>query len=437
MSATLPPLPGSMLKQASDAGLDSAPSAAVPTSSAGNLLPPAKAQAYIAIFEDALDQLAVLGDITPEVMKTDNKQLSEKITKILFEQRSLQERYQDLLAEQEQQRAQPNKTKLKEIQSAISDVSSQLQANAQSLARHLKTHPSVAQNLLKIQQERSSLQALLARTIRELRDYRFDSLVWTVEEEYKKRNTLQHTINRHVHAWCHLRNRILENDASDMLKELQRELANEKRLIQDEINDRNQVIQQLKDTIQEINALTASEQKYIKKEVKAHENSVKLQCQEKESSLHRDRELLLKKIEQERLAHDKIVDFLARQRESLEKEIQEWMTKYEEDTEAKAAELEALKQKRAQDLDKFEELVAAYESLEKTVDEDKQIRAKEAEEARLLAAQDAAATKIQRWYRKRKQMRAAQNAAKAPAKQGKGKGGKGGKGAKGGKGKKK
>ena len=38
-------------------------------------LPPGKAQSYIAIFEDALEQLSVLGDITPEVMKTDNKQV--------------------------------------------------------------------------------------------------------------------------------------------------------------------------------------------------------------------------------------------------------------------------------------------------------------------------------------------------------------------------
>jgi hypothetical protein len=38
-------------------------------------LPPGKAQSYNAIFEDALEQLSVLGDITPEVMKTDNKQV--------------------------------------------------------------------------------------------------------------------------------------------------------------------------------------------------------------------------------------------------------------------------------------------------------------------------------------------------------------------------
>lgn len=36
-------------------------------------LPAAKANAYIAIFEDALEQLQVLSDILPEQMKTDNK----------------------------------------------------------------------------------------------------------------------------------------------------------------------------------------------------------------------------------------------------------------------------------------------------------------------------------------------------------------------------
>ena len=39
------------------------------------ILHPGRAQSYIAIFEDALEQLSVLGDITPEAMKTDNKQV--------------------------------------------------------------------------------------------------------------------------------------------------------------------------------------------------------------------------------------------------------------------------------------------------------------------------------------------------------------------------
>ncbi|KAH6584010.1 hypothetical protein BASA61_007772 [Batrachochytrium salamandrivorans] len=408
MSTPLPPLPSLPGRRRSHVLHDipnDIPDISVPTAtgapaSFGNRLSATKAQAYISIFEDALDQLAVLGDITPEALKTDNKQLSEKISRILFEQRTLQEKYQELLLEQNQYHSPANKLKLKDNQVVMAEVRN-------SYNQIHKAHPSVAQNLLKIQQERSALQSLLSRSIRELRNGRFDSLASTVEDEYKKRNTLQHTIDR-------------ENDASDMLKELQLELANEKKLIQDEISDRNQVIQQLKDTIQEINALTASEQKYIKKEVKAHENSVRLQCTKKETELCEAKLLLQKRLDQEQLAHDKIVDFLGHQRRDLEGEIQKWMIKYEEDTEAKAAELEALKLQRSQDLDRFEELAVSYEALEKMVDEDKLASAKEAEDLRLQQAYSTASIKIQRWYRKRKEQRALLMAAKAPTKSGKG-----------------
>jgi hypothetical protein len=37
------------------------------TTSVVHLLPPSKAQAYTAIFEDAWEQLAVLGDIAPDL----------------------------------------------------------------------------------------------------------------------------------------------------------------------------------------------------------------------------------------------------------------------------------------------------------------------------------------------------------------------------------
>jgi hypothetical protein len=185
-----------------------------------------------------------------------------------------------------------------------------------------------------------------------------------------------------------------------MLRELHRELANEKRLIQEEMNDRSNVIQQLKDTIQEINSLTVSEQKYIKKEVKAHEQSVKLNCQHREAALKAQQSLLKKKIEQEQKAHEKIIVYLSDQRKVLESQIQEWMDKYETDIEAKTNELELLKQQRTRDIDKFEEMVTMYETLERIVDEDKALKAKDAEEKTRLAAKARAALVIQKWYRK-------------------------------------
>jgi hypothetical protein len=143
----------------------------------------------------------------------------------------LTERQTSLQNERDLAKNNTNETKYKEIQSGLVEVQSMLSNSTQTLARLLKTHPSVAQNLLKISQERQALQLLLNRTIKELRDLKFETLVSTVEEEYKKRNILQNTINR-------------EKDQQELLKDLQRELASEKKLITDEINDRNHVIQQ-------------------------------------------------------------------------------------------------------------------------------------------------------------------------------------------------
>ncbi|KAI8614734.1 hypothetical protein BC830DRAFT_1161469 [Chytriomyces sp. MP71] len=349
-------------------------------------------QSFIAIFEDALEQLAVLGDISQDVSKGDTKPLGEEITRILRDQKTLETRFQDLVTDQEKLKGLPNKTKFKENQMAIMDVTNELQQSTHVLAKNLKSHPSVAQNLVKIHNEQSSLQALMSRTIRELRENKFDSLSNAVEEEKRKKNTLQNTINR-------------EKEASELQRGLQKELGNERRLLEEEVNDRNQVIQQLKDTIQEINRLTNSEQKYIKKETKAHEMSVKQRCQIRETELLEERTLKFKQLELEQRAYEQIVDFLSRQRKGLESQIQEWMTKYEEDTEAKANELETLKQKRTADLDKFEELVTAYEELEKVVEDDRQNKAREAEEKRIMNEKAAASTKIQRWWRKKLTLR--------------------------------
>jgi hypothetical protein len=50
----------------------------LPGSNTGTL-PIGRAQAYVAVLEDAIEQLAVLEDIVPEAMKTDNKQVNRKL----------------------------------------------------------------------------------------------------------------------------------------------------------------------------------------------------------------------------------------------------------------------------------------------------------------------------------------------------------------------
>ena len=202
------------------------------------------------------------------------------------------------------------------------------------------------------------------------------------------------------------------------LKYLVEQLKREKQLLEDETLERDQIIQQLRDTIQEIKVLTASEQKYLKKETRAHENSVRTQCDRKEMKLQQEKETLGEMLAVETKAHQAIMDFLAFQREELEQQIQEWMTKYEEDTDHKVQEMEALKQKRAAELDQYEELVGKYNDLEKTVEEDRQARIRAEEARKLEELRNRKARQIQRWWRK---MREKIKAAKGKKKKGSGK----------------
>jgi hypothetical protein len=217
-----------------------------------------------------------------------------------------------------------------------------------------------------------------------------------------------------------------ENEASELLKTLKNALSQEKRQMEEDIANRTQVIQQLKDTIQEINALTTSEQKYIKKEIKAHESSVRQQCHQRELITVGENNVVLKHIEQEKKVHEKVTEFLIRQRELLEQKIQDWMTKYEEDTESKSAQLEALKQQRTQDLDRFEELVGKYEELERKVEEYKLAKQKEAEEKKIKSEQNRAAVRLQRWWRRIMVTRNYEQLEKKAQKKRKGSGKKGG-----------
>jgi hypothetical protein len=74
------------------------------------LLPAEKSPQYVAILEDALDQLGVLMDIESDYNKTDARpvsytifltiKLGEEITRILKDQRALESRYKELVADQ-------------------------------------------------------------------------------------------------------------------------------------------------------------------------------------------------------------------------------------------------------------------------------------------------------------------------------------------------
>ncbi|EPZ34381.1 hypothetical protein O9G_000568 [Rozella allomycis CSF55] len=351
-----------------------------------------KAQSFIAILEDAIDQLAILDDLIPENdhNRSQERILGNEINRIMKERHELEYRYQSLAKDQPTLKTKTNKFLYKENQQMLNNLSNEYAQSTQVLARTLKSHPAISQNIKKIQIERGNVQTLIFKTMRELKEGRYNHIAKYLDEEHNRRNALQNTIER-------------EKKAVQILRKLKEELNLEKTNYDNELHERNQVIQHLRDTIQEITVLTNAEQKYTRKEMKAREASFKQQYSEKESSLIDERQQLQKQIELEEKAHERIVEFLNQQKDDLENQIQIWMTKHEEDTEKKSMELESLKTQRAQDLEKFEQLVNTYEEYEKFVEEYKIQKKKEEEMRKVMEEQTRAALVLQRWYRKRLQ----------------------------------
>jgi choline kinase len=145
------------------------------------------------IIEEALEKLSFLASITPDVMahRDELSQIvGDEITRIIHEQRALEAQYEQLIAQRNSfKAAHSNKSKFQENQDSIRDVARALRESTKELTRNLKGNPNIAENLSKIQAERTSLQSLLSKTLRELRESSFSTLTTTVDEE-KLRNDM-------------------------------------------------------------------------------------------------------------------------------------------------------------------------------------------------------------------------------------------------------
>ncbi|CAM9774975.1 unnamed protein product, partial [Phaeothamnion confervicola] len=134
-------------------------------------LDPEEALRAAALLEAAMEKLAFLNSITPDMLQHRDELsrfVGDEISRIIAEQRALEARYEKLNAQRSALKGLGNKSRYKEVQSEIKEVSHALRESTRRLCRNLKDNPDVSGNLLKIQRERSELLEVLGRTVREL-----------------------------------------------------------------------------------------------------------------------------------------------------------------------------------------------------------------------------------------------------------------------------
>ena len=114
----------------------------------------------IAILDEAVEKLGFLGSITPDVLQHRDELsrfVGDEISRIIFDQKNLELKYEDLIRERGEMKGLANKMRYKEVQGEISEVSRQLRESTTKLCKNLKDNPNISGNLIKIQREREDL----------------------------------------------------------------------------------------------------------------------------------------------------------------------------------------------------------------------------------------------------------------------------------------
>ena len=217
-----------------------------------NRLSAIEAQRAIAVLEECLEKLAFLGSITPDVLAHRDELsqfVGDEISRIIEEQKRLEQKYEELIAQRGVLKGLSNKSKYKQNQVEIQDVSRALRESTKNLCRNLKDNPNISGNLVKIQQERESLQDLLTRTIQNLEDGTFQTLVSQVESDRNEQAKLEDLVRR-------------EKETTAAVKRLKEELIREQEEHKTELAARKNKIAELKEELQDIKSRTRHQGSY-------------------------------------------------------------------------------------------------------------------------------------------------------------------------------
>eukprot|EP01041_Mallomonas_annulata_P001243 gene1243-2411_t len=382
-----------------------------------------EAERIISILDDTAEKLSFLDSITPDVLQHRDelsKFIGDEIARTMNEQKTLEARYESLIEQRSSMKGMVNKTKYKEIQEEIQDVSRALRESTNNLVRSLKENPNVSGNLIKVQRDRMELHDLLLRCIQELRDRgTYNTITFKVDEENNARLRFQQLRSR-------------EKGLREAVTKLEETLTEEQTAFQRTVTEQKQAISQLKEELQNVKGSTSIDARFKRRESLAYVSAVWREYKLQERVLEARLKELEVKLQTEHVVHQETKEFLTRKHASLTDELTMWENKYDRDVGDMDNQIRRLTTKRTALLEKLS-LVQTRKEKESS-DEEKakleeerlaSIRKKsEAEDKRQNAASRVIQSKLRQFVKRKKELEAIKGESKKKGAKGKGKKGK-------------
>eukprot|EP00899_Mesostigma_viride_P011638 jgi/Mesvir1/20475/Mv12363-RA.1 len=346
-----------------------------------------------AVLGQMLERLQLASVITTDISvqaEELSRSVGDEISRVIQEQRELETRFEQLIQARSALKQMPNKTKFKENQDELHFVADLLRQSTKMLCRNLKDNPSVTDNILKIQNERNALMALISKTLVELEEHTYPSLIRTIHDEEARDQVVADTIER-------------ERVMSHKVKNLKQQIKDEKEAHTQEMRERTKALTALKGELKDFKAKMQADAKYSAKEVQGAASCRHRVRSTRLLELEEEMDKLSQLLAVEQNVHTVSSEYLRTRQAAMAEEALMWMQKHEGDTQSKDKEIEALRLNHQRDLVRLKELEAMWqqEQAEKEIQEAALRR--QAELAVLQRAEDErrrrAAIKIQLAFR--------------------------------------
>jgi len=353
-----------------------------------------EAERIVAIIEDTTEKLDFLDSITPDVLQHRDelsKFIGLEIAKTMAEQKLLEKRYEVLIEERAGMKGMTSKTKYKEVQEEIQDVSRALKESTNALVRNLKENPNVSGNMIKVQRDRVELRDLLLRSSQELRDRgTYHTITFKVDEENNARIRFQQLKAR-------------EKGLREVVLELERTLNEEQATFQRTTAEQKQAIAQLKDELMVMKGSSSTDAKYKRKESLASVSAIWREFKLKERVLEGRLKDLEDRFQTESVVHGETKLFLEKKQQSLVESLGTWDQKIEDEVGGITNQATALANERAELVEKLNilrERMKRETAAEDAAQEQRDLEVELKKQKKLeLKRQNGAAKKIQKEIR--------------------------------------
>ncbi|NWU70916.1 DRC9 protein, partial [Pterocles burchelli] len=346
---------------------------------------------FTAVLENCVDQLSILGYITPLSWegKTDLSHTgSQEMEEITETQSELDSNCQELVSARRGSGEAIPSTALKSTEHNQQLGKTEDLKSAHHLPNRAMKHSALSvQNLRKIQADRQYASDVIAATMKKMQESgTFNSLTEANEREKAKKSKFHDFLIR-------------EEEGKKEIKSLEKQLQDVRKETKIALEHRDATIAYLTDELQETKAKTNMESCYMQESTDLQVHQTQRKCSNTERDLDQEVQKLRRKTDEEIRVHTEIENFLRRQQQQVEEKLEYWMDKYENDTDAKDEELDALKASKANNLEMLQSLAEECRIFEETIISDRAERKARRTQREQDALELKSILKLQAWWR--------------------------------------